>query len=470
MRFSALSIGLLALLTPLTSAWSKEDSEIFRLRDEVATHEGPDVTFYDFLGVPPSASQDDISKAYRKKSRSLHPDKVRQQLAAERTRASKAKAREKAKKDPKKGSNVVKQPSSSELKAAIKVASDRQARLSIVTNILRGSGRARYDHFLANGFPAWKGTGYYYNRYRPGLGTVMAGVFLFAGGAAHYLALYMGWKRQREFVERYIRFARHAAWGENLGINIPGVDDQPGAAAAPPPPPPPVYEDENGRAIAVNRKMRRLQERDAKREAAKDAQGSGGRRGKKGGAGASPSGRGSGSATPQTLPQQGAGPTGAKKRVVAENGKVLVVDSLGDVYLEQEDEDGRVGEFLLDPDQLARPTISDTALVRLPIWAYRLTVGRLFPKRDGGDEADGDDNDNRNSGDESRRQVPDENDDDEEDDGASSEPGKHTPSTGSTEDFELLEKSVGDLAEDKAKATGASQKQGKAGKRKAKKR
>ena len=65
-----------------------------------------------------------------------------------------------------------------EIKAAVKLASDRQARLSIVANILKGSGRARYDHFVANGFPKWKGTNYYYDRYRPGLGTVMFGVFL----------------------------------------------------------------------------------------------------------------------------------------------------------------------------------------------------------------------------------------------------------------------------------------------------
>jgi hypothetical protein len=42
------------------------------------------------------------------------------------------------------------------------------------------------------------------------------------------------------------------------------------------------------------------------------------------------------------------GPTGRRKRVVAENGKVLVVDELGDVYLEDEDEEGNVNEFLLD--------------------------------------------------------------------------------------------------------------------------
>lgn len=41
-------------------------------------------------------------------------------------------------------------------------------------------------------------------------------------------------------------------------------------------------------------------------------------------------------------------PAGQRKRVVAENGKVLVVDSVGNVYLEEEDEEGNVREFLLD--------------------------------------------------------------------------------------------------------------------------
>jgi hypothetical protein len=42
------------------------------------------------------------------------------------------------------------------------------------------------------------------------------------------------------------------------------------------------------------------------------------------------------------------GPQGAKKRIVAENGKVLIVDSVGNVFLEEETEDGMKGEFLLD--------------------------------------------------------------------------------------------------------------------------
>jgi hypothetical protein len=49
----------------------------------------------------------------------------------------------------------------------------------------------------------------------------------------------------------------------------------------------------------------------------------------------------------QTEPET-SGPSGTRKRVIAENGKVLIVDSLGDVYLEEEGEDGTVEAFLLD--------------------------------------------------------------------------------------------------------------------------
>ncbi|ROV97287.1 hypothetical protein VSDG_04705 [Cytospora chrysosperma] len=443
MKFSVLSLGLLALLTPLTAAWSKEDREIFRLRDELAAHEGPDVTFYDFLGVTPSASQDDINKAYRKKSRSLHPDKVKQQLTAERAKAKKDK--EKNSKNKKPGVNVAKPPSQSEIKAAIKVASDRQARLSIVANVLKGPGRARYDHFMSNGFPVWKGTNYFYERYRPGLGTVMTGVFIALGGGAHYLALYMGWKRQREFVERYIKFARRAAWGDNLGIpNMPAVDVGAGTPAPPPAP------EEQERAMPTNRKMRRMQEREAKREASQDGSKRVSRRAAPRAAPAS------GAATP--TPAAG-GPQGAKKRIVAENGKVLVVDSLGDVYLEQEDEEGNVEEFLLDPNEIHKPTVSDTALVRMPIWFYRRTVGRLLSKKNDG----GDDDEYDEVAEEEVAAGSDFKDIAADTDSSSGAGGKRTPNT-DDDDFELLDKSVEDVsAALAAKATG-SQSQAKAGK------
>ena len=31
--------------------------------------------------------------------------------------------------------------------------------------------RHRYDFFYKNGVPKWRGTGYYYSRFRPGLGV-----------------------------------------------------------------------------------------------------------------------------------------------------------------------------------------------------------------------------------------------------------------------------------------------------------
>lgn len=305
--------NLAAVEDAIANRCASADREIFRIRDEILAHEAnAEATFYDILGVPPNAGLDDINKAHRKKTRSLHPDKVMQQLRADRAKA--------AGKKGKKG--VVTPPSASEVKTAKKQASERQTRLTLIANILRGPSRDRYDHFLANGFPLWKGTDYYYNRYRPGLGTVMFGLFLVGGGAIHYLILYMSWKRQREFIERYVKFARDTAWGGNLGI--PAVDAAPAGSATPP------EDDDDAPQQPRNRKERRMQEKEAKKE--------GGRGHAK-----------KASRKAQSVSRDDStGPTGVRKRVVAENGKVLVVDSLGDVFLEEEDEEGNVNEYLLD--------------------------------------------------------------------------------------------------------------------------
>lgn len=328
------------------------------MRDELLAHEGAGMTFYEFLGVPPTASLDDINKAYRKRSRLLHPDKVKQQLQAQRVQQAKQKSKEKGGKQP--GTTVSKAPSTSEVKAAVKRASERQARLSIVANILRGPDRDRYDHFLSNGFPTWKGTEYYYSRYRPGLGTVLFGVFVVAGGGAHYVALYMGWRRQREFVERYIKFARHAAWGDNMVI--PGLEGvgTPAAVAAPAA----AQDEDDGRMMPTNRKMRRMQERETKKEASKTSARQA-RKVRRGGQ------AGSDTTTQTQSQREGSAPSGAKKRVVAENGKVLVVNSIGDVYLEQQDEDGHVAEFLLDVSVFSRLRALALAWTTLTSWAAK---------------------------------------------------------------------------------------------------
>ncbi|KAF8854974.1 hypothetical protein BDZ45DRAFT_563464, partial [Acephala macrosclerotiorum] len=357
MRLSFVTLGILASLVITVAAWSKEDQEIFRLRDEVELHEGPGVTFYDFLGITPSANQEEINKAYKKKSKLLHPDKVKQQFIANK---STGKDKKKSKKP---GVHVSKGPTQAEIKATAKAASDRFARLGIVTNILRGEGRERYDHFLSNGFPKWKGTGYYYARFRPGLGSVLVGLFIFVGGGGHYIALYMSWKRQQEFVGRYIKFARHAAWGENL--NIPGLDGTSGTST----PPVSTADDADPMAQPMNRRQRRMQEKDSKKD-------KGDKKSK-----LSKSARASPAATPPV------GATGPRKRVVAENGKVLIVDSIGNVYLEQQDEEGETQEFLLDPNELAQPTIKDTALYRVPIWAYN-SVLRRFSKKSETEDSD----------------------------------------------------------------------------------
>ncbi|KAL5345526.1 hypothetical protein ACLOAV_009276 [Pseudogymnoascus australis] len=373
----SLAFSVIACAVTLVAAWSKEgaliplipipnqfatanplstDQEIFRLRDEIALSEGPEVTFYDFLNLKPNANHDEITKAYKKRSLQLHPDKVKQKFIASRTKST-----DKTKKP-------AGRPSNAEINAAAKAASDRFARLGLVQKLLKGPERARYDHFLSNGFPVWKGTGYYYARFRPGFGTVLLGLFIFVGGAGHYFALYLGWKRQQEFVGRYVRFARRAAGSQTLAI--PGVD----AGTETPP-----ATDSDAEAMQpMNRRQRRMQEKDSRKEKPEKKI-------------KAPKVK----AAPADAPT---GVTGPKKRVVAENGKILVVDAVGNVYLEQRNDDGEMQELLLDVSPpitpyhplpvlsinlrgiplSSNPRLRDTALIRLPVWVYAKTAGRFL--------------------------------------------------------------------------------------------
>ncbi|KAK4967000.1 hypothetical protein LTR66_012000 [Elasticomyces elasticus] len=360
MKSMRLVVLAVVCLAALVVAWSKEDHEIFRLRDELQAHEGHNETFYTFLDLRPSASLDDINKAYRKKSRLLHPDKASSTWLANFS-APKKPASKPGKKP---GVHVQKhkQPSQREVAAFKKQAAERFSRLGLIANILRGPQRDRYDHFLQNGFPKWRGTGYYYERFRPGLVSVLFGLFIAFGGGGHYIALYLGWKRQRAFVDRYIRHARRMAWGDEGALGaIPGLGTN-GTAT------PPVADsgvDES--ATQWNRKQKRLQDK-VTRKAARNPKA------------AKVVKQSSGVATPVEA-EPGSGPVGAKKRVVAENGKVLIVDSVGSVFLEVETEEGDRQEFLLDIDEIPKPTVYDTAIFRLPKWAYNRTIGQLLNKK-----------------------------------------------------------------------------------------
>lgn len=366
----------------LVLCWTKEDHEIFRLKDEVQASEGSNATFYSFLGVKPSATQDDINKAYRKLSRTLHPDKARSNWLATYDTPKKPKTKAGAK--PTVHVHKNKQPSQSEIARFNKEASARFERLSLVANILRGSERERYDYFVTNGFPTWRGTGYYYERFRPGLGTVLIGLFIFVGGGVHYAALYLGWKRQREFVERYIKHARRMAWGDDGGLGaIPGL----GAAGTPTATSRSTPEPDE--SMQWNRKQKRAMEKERKKEAKNPTKN----------AKAAEKAKTDGISTPKEA-EITSGPVGAKKRTVAENGKVLIVDSVGNVFLEDETEEGERHEFLLDvspanisgftaaqtnivsqPNEVPAPTIRDTFLVRGPVFLYNITAGRLLNKQ-----------------------------------------------------------------------------------------
>jgi curved DNA-binding protein CbpA len=280
-------------------------------------------------------SQDQLTKAYRKKSRELHPDKARQIFIANY-------AKNNQKKGSSAGVKVGKQPSNKEIEAHMKKVTAAYQRLSVVVTMLKGAERERYDHFLRNGFPAWRGSGYYYERFRPGLGSVMIGLLIVMGGGFHYFALLMSWRRRREFGERYIRMARKTAFGDESGLQgIPGVDAAPA--------PVPVQEegdsteDTPDEQIPRNRRERRAMEKDAKKpkkvQAVRKA-------------------RTDGISDP-IEPEVISGPVGTKKRIVAENGKVLVVDSVGNVFLELEKEDGTKGEFLIDVSY--KPPCSESA-------------------------------------------------------------------------------------------------------------
>lgn len=172
----------------MVANWSPQDYEIFTLNEKVRSDLGPGVTFYSWLGLSkgPKSTVDEISKAYRKLSRKLHPDKYRGKLKSER-----------------------------------KKAEERFQRLSLVGNILRDHAlRQRYDYFIDKGFPKWKGTGYYYLRFRPGIFLTLFMLYVVVS-AFQYVSMRISRRQDRNRILSLKNELKHLAWG---GSYIPPLD------------------------------------------------------------------------------------------------------------------------------------------------------------------------------------------------------------------------------------------------------
>jgi len=138
--------------------------------------EGRGTTFYSWLDVPSTATTAEISKAYRRKSIQLHPDK----------------------------------------NPGVGGIQERFARLGVIAAILRNpESRKRYDFFYKNGVPKWRGTGYYYARFRPGVGTVITFLILLTTGL-QYMVQRLNYARDLERIERIRQDAKTTAWGNRL--------------------------------------------------------------------------------------------------------------------------------------------------------------------------------------------------------------------------------------------------------------
>lgn len=174
----------------LVKAWSKEDEEIFKINHDVKADLGDDVTFYSWLSLEngPKSSFEEINKAYRKLSRKIHPDKIKRN----------------------------KFDSTKKFKAVKKKYTERYQRLSVVGQILRSRSKERYDFFLKNGFPKYRvNGGWLYEKFRPGLVSVIVGLFLLVG-TFQYFVLKIQTKQNKKRLEATIYQIKQQAWPSGI--------------------------------------------------------------------------------------------------------------------------------------------------------------------------------------------------------------------------------------------------------------
>lgn len=78
----------------------------------------------------------------------------------------------------------------------------------MIVNLLRNpTSRERYNFFYKNGVPRWRGTGYYYARFRPGLGTVVF-VLALIGAGMQYIAGQINYRQEKTKILQFVSDAR----------------------------------------------------------------------------------------------------------------------------------------------------------------------------------------------------------------------------------------------------------------------
>jgi curved DNA-binding protein CbpA len=137
---------MLWLLFCVVWAFDELDHQIFDVVDSLAVVS--DLNFYSILDVDQTASTAQIQKAYRKKALALHPDKNDTAEAAQLYKV-----------------------------------------LTQISVVLKDDNmRNRYDAHLKKGFPSWRGSGYYYSKYKPGFLIALLFTLFFISVAQYILA------------------------------------------------------------------------------------------------------------------------------------------------------------------------------------------------------------------------------------------------------------------------------------------
>ncbi|CAH8440883.1 unnamed protein product [Heterobilharzia americana] len=165
------------------NAWDSGEIEMFDLVEEVKE------SFYDVLGIPQSADNAEIKRAYRRLSAKLHPDKNPDDPSAE------AKFR----------------------------------RLVSIYEVLKNSElRTRYDEVLENGLPSWRTPVFYYRKLRKMSNYELFGLFFGMATVIHYAVLWGSVFERRLTLEDQLSSSlkRHKARDRKLELINQEISDE----------------------------------------------------------------------------------------------------------------------------------------------------------------------------------------------------------------------------------------------------